>query len=275
MNNIEPEYKIIWRLIKHLFAVPWIILGIFLKKYEIKDLFSPFKEIWSFFWEAKFTASIIVANILVFIAVWVGLLLGYINELFLRTYLLDSPKHLIDLNIIPMFMNWFTHLSPMHLFGNMLALFIFGRVVEKNFGFFKTAMIYVIAGIGSSLADNLIHLNAVDYYALGASGAIAGLTSVAMLREPYYTTFVAAGFPIPIFILAWFQLVTDITGAINPQGTVANFAHLGGFFSVSIIFYLLNKEEREHMKKGFMINIITFLVLITIYFLLKYWAKLI
>ena len=137
MSNVEPEYKIIWRTIKHIFAMPWIILGIMFKKYETKDLFSPFKDMLAFFLEAKFTSLMIITNILVFIGVWAGLIFGKIDEIFLQTYMFDSPRHLVELNIIPMVVNWFTHITPGHLIANMIALFIFGRVVEKNFGFFK------------------------------------------------------------------------------------------------------------------------------------------
>jgi membrane associated rhomboid family serine protease len=180
---------------------------------------------------------------------------------FARQYLLDGPANLMRLNLFPFVANWFVHLSWGHLIGNMIALLILGRVVEKNFGAWKFSLIYFGSGIVSGLVDDLVHIGDMHYFASGASGAIAGLASAAMLIEPFFFVCIFV-VPIPVFVFGWLQLYTDITGVLSPADSgVANFAHLGGFFAITILAFFLSKQEKSKLWKGLLINIATFAVL--------------
>ena len=79
--------------------------------------------------------------------------------------------------------------------------------------------------------------------------------------EPFYLVFVFL-IPIPVIIMGWTQLYTDITGVLNPSDTgVANFAHLGGFFAIAILAFFMSKAEKSKLWRGVIINVVTLVVL--------------
>lgn len=66
----------------------------------------------------------------------------------------------------------FLHIGFSHLAFNSLALFIFGRLVEKAFGHSRFLLIYVLAGLSGSVTSYVMNSIAIG---AGASGAIFGL----------------------------------------------------------------------------------------------------
>jgi len=151
-----------------------------------------------------------------------------------------------------MISSWFLHANLIHLTGNLLALFVFGRIIEKRFGPGKTLMIYFVSAIFSDIVAALFGQGGI-----GASGAIAGLIGVAILVDPFYISFFMVGIPLPIIILGWAFIITDITGILIPKefDNIGHFAHLGGYIAASLIFFLVTPEERKNMLKGLFINI--------------------
>jgi len=71
----------------------------------------------------------------------------------------------------------FLHFGFLHLFMNMYALFLFGRLVELSLGVPRYLLLYFTTGIGSMLA--VTYLSVIGYvktdFAVGASGCIMGL----------------------------------------------------------------------------------------------------
>jgi membrane associated rhomboid family serine protease len=262
-KEVEPDYKHAWRLFSSILLLPITLLLVLFKRKKPGELFAPVTELWKYFWEARVTAILIVANIVVyvFLMFYLGGMTGAQQDAFAEKYLMDGPANLLSLNLFPFFANWFVHLSFSHLLGNMVALLILGRVVEKNFGPGKFLMIYVGSGIASGLVDDLVHLSNTGYYANGASGAIAGLASAAMLVEPFYIVYLFI-IPIPVFLFGWMQVYTDVTDVLNPSDNgIANFAHLGGFFAITILVLFMRKEDKSKMFRGLVINIVTLAVL--------------
>jgi membrane associated rhomboid family serine protease len=266
MEDVESESKHVWKIIKDLLLLPVTLVLVLLRKKKFLDLLNPIKNIWNFFWDAKVVAILILLNVAVFAFFMIDNLTGNnitglhdekAFEDFADKYLASGPQSIREWNFIPFFASWFMHGSIAHLLGNMLALFILGRVVEKNFGAPKTLMIYIISGFISEAADIALHFNQLDYHAIGASGAISGIASAAMLVQPFSFTYFILGLPIPIFIIAWLQLWSDITGVFNPDPTsnIAHIAHLGGFFAIAVIAFFLSKEEKGKLKKGLLINL--------------------
>lgn len=263
-KEVLPDYAHALKLAKELLLLPITLLQvIFSKEKRWKELLRPLKTLWDYFWDAKFTAVLIVINISVFIALKIIMsgMSGGQQAQFAMQYLMDGTSNLLSFNMIAFVANWFVHFSFAHLLANMIGLFVLGRVVEKNFGYGKYALIYFGSAIVSGLVDDLVHIAQPDYFANGASGAIAGLASAAILVEPFYIVFVFI-IPIPVILMGWAQLYTDITGALDPVDTgVANFAHLGGFFAIGVLAFLMSKAEKSRLWRGLIINLVTFTVL--------------
>jgi membrane associated rhomboid family serine protease len=166
--------------------------------------------------------------------------------------LVMQPEHLWNLNLLPMAASWFLHASVAHLLGNLLFLFLFGRIVERHFGTARFLLIYFGSAIVSDVISSLAGQGGI-----GASGAIAGLISAAILIEPFYITFIV-GIPLPIILVGWLAIFADVMGILNPVpgDNVGHFAHLGGYIAISILIFLFNAEERGKMLKGLITNMI-------------------
>ena len=267
-KKIHSEFYFIILIIKSILFFPFRLFLFFIGKRKFSEILKqPANECWKFFWEAKFTAIIIGINILFFIFILVSPIFIKDFGAFSKNYLLDGPQNIINLNFIPFFVNWFVHFNLFHLLGNIFFLFIFGRIVEQKLKAKNTAMVYFGSAITSGILDNLIHFNDLNYYANGASGAIAGLLAIAILINPFRFS-LAFYIPLPIFLIGWLYLYNEIIGIFKPVEGVAHWAHIGGFLIISFIGFFLNKENRKKLKKGFFINLILIIITILIYFLL-------
>jgi len=210
------------------------------------------------FLQAKGTSLIILSIITVYL-----ISLTWSPEVFQS--LVFTRSKLLSLNFLPMITSWFLHSNWVHLLGNVLFLFIFGRIVERKFGLFRFLLIYFSAAITSDIIAGLIF----GQGGIGASGAIAGIVAGAMIINPFYLTYFFFGIPIPVMFVGWFTISSDIFGLINPLpgDSVGHIAHLGGFFGITLILYLVGKKDLA-IQRGFVVNLITSIVILLLYFLL-------
>jgi membrane associated rhomboid family serine protease len=133
----------------------------------------------------------------------------------------------------------FMHGSLMHLLGNMLFLYIFGKHLEDSLGMFRFLVFYIVAGIAASLVHILFNQDfpASIIPCLGASGAVSAVMAAYVMLFPHKLISTIVGFfaieiPAWVFIGIWFafQLINgmgafgDVTG-----GGIAYAAHIGGF----------------------------------------------
>jgi membrane associated rhomboid family serine protease len=126
----------------------------------------------------------------------------------------------------------FFHGSILHIAGNLLFLWVFGRRVEDRCGPVLYALFYVAAGVVAALAQTLASPDSTVPF-IGASGAIAGVMGAYLVWFPHarintlFFVFVIIWFRIQAqwILLAWFifQFFT------SPNSDVAWVAHVGGF----------------------------------------------
>ncbi|MCA9304512.1 MAG: rhomboid family intramembrane serine protease [Phycisphaerales bacterium] len=126
----------------------------------------------------------------------------------------------------------FLHGGFMHLFGNMLALFVFGPSVEDRFGRIGFTIFYLASAVGSALA----HIAVEDAPAIGASGAIAAVTGAFLVLFPLTRVRVLMFFGfiglyrIPAVWLIGLYVALDLfSQTFEAENGVANMAHLGGY----------------------------------------------
>jgi rhomboid protease GluP len=72
-----------------------------------------------------------------------------------------------------LFTSMFLHIGITHLIFNMFALYVFAPPLERLLGKGKYAILYVLSGIGGSLASEF--LRSGPFLSAGASGAIYGI----------------------------------------------------------------------------------------------------
>lgn len=77
----------------------------------------------------------------------------------------------------------FLHAGWFHLFSNMVALWILGRLVERYLGTMRYLAAYLLTGVGSMVAVTLVALwlNKLSEVTVGASGGIMGLLGVLLM----------------------------------------------------------------------------------------------
>ena len=261
MEEIESETKFIWKTVLHILLTPVTLILILFGKKEFKDLFQPFLDIVKFIFEPKFTITIIIINIIIFI-------INYLLDNSLTKTFANYPADLIGLKLYTLVTAGFLHADPIHLLVNMLGIFIFGRVVERKLGPIKTGLIYFGALIISSLFSSLINLFILknNVPGIGASGALMGLVAAAILLDPFYITYELI-IPLPVMVVGWIAIYADLTGIINRvQDNIGHFAHLGGFISIALLMFLLGVDDRRKLAKGLLINLVSLGIGLIIYF---------
>lgn len=149
----------------------------------------------------------------------------------------SGEPYLIKWAVISLFSHMFLHGGLMHLAGNMIFLFTFGKAVEARLGTLKYIGFYLLGGFAAAAAQ-IASDPTTSIPMLGASGAIAGVLGGYLLMWPKadITGFVLPMFIVRIraywFLIAWFimQFLPIIqSGGDLSGGGVAYWAHIGGF----------------------------------------------
>src|ERR1043166_926711 len=128
----------------------------------------------------------------------------------------------------------FLHQDLLHLAGNMLFLWIFGRLAEERFGRIGFPLFYLACGLAAS-AFRAITPRVPDAPILGSSGAVSGAVGATLLFCPRAHIKVFVWFfwwgiyemPAVIWIALWFA--EQVYFSSRDYGHVAYYAHLGGF----------------------------------------------
>lgn len=159
--------------------------------------------------------------------------------------------------VVPIFVSMFLHGGWLHLLGNMLFLFVFGRSIEDRFGHLKFLLIYFLGGLGGALVH--IVLNAGSRVpTIGASGAIAGVLGAYAVSFPSarITTLIPIFFffwtvELPALLLLGYWFLIQFFSGFQMQaiqsataGGVAWWAHVGGFI-VGVLLALTLRPRRR------------------------------
>lgn len=263
-ESIESELKFVFKFIfSSIVAVFCLIPCIFIPSLREK-VKRPFIDLVRFLSSAKITFVLIVINVLVF----------FLVEPFLIKFNMLSPIANLSLKItgvrfidilLNIFATGFLHADLGHIGGNMLALLVFGRIIEKYLPE-RYLIIYFGAHFLGAIAQFLLAGPGI-----GASAAISGLIFAAILIRPLYLSF-AAIIPLPVFILGWLGVYGDFASFIvKNNDNIAHLAHIGGYFAGFIVaLFFVSFDKKEEIKKGIVINIVGLtLLLLAWFFILK------
>lgn len=135
----------------------------------------------------------------------------------------------------------FMHGGWMHLFGNMLYLWIFGDNVEDRFGKVPFVIFYLVSGVVATMAQYWVNPGS-NIPNVGASGAIAGVLGAYLVLFPQsrVRVIVPGGMvmALPAIIVLGFWIVLQLFSGVGSiartdetadVGGVAYMAHVGGF----------------------------------------------
>jgi membrane associated rhomboid family serine protease len=161
----------------------------------------------------------------------------------------------------------FMHGGFMHLFGNMLFLWIFGDNLEDRLGRVRYLVFYLLCGIIASLAHVFSTVafseggSGMLVPSLGASGAISGVLGGYVLLFPHnrvnvillrvYTQ-VPAYVALGLWFLFQFVSGLGLLGGGSQEGGVAYAAHIGGFIAglALIKFFAIGRPTAAAARSG-------------------------
>ena len=142
----------------------------------------------------------------------------------------------------------FMHGGLLHLLGNMLYLWIFGKGVETTLGSLRFLILYLLCGVAAALTQALTDPMA-EVPMIGASGAIAGTLGAYLVLHPRGNVVVLLWIiifvrlitlPAVILLGIWFALQLLSALAMEPgEPGVAFWAHVGGFLVGMVLVLLL------------------------------------
>jgi hypothetical protein len=212
------------------------------------------------FW--AFTLLLIVVNVWAFL---LELSLGPSVNRFILSYGLIPARYslpaLVTLparfTVAPIFISMFLHGGWLHLLGNMLFLFVFGRSIEDRFGHLPFLMLYLVSGLAAAFMQIVVTAGS-RVPTIGASGAIAGVLGAYFVCYPgaRITTIIPLFFflwtvELPaILLLGYWFLIQFMAGfqmlsiQTATAGGVAWWAHIGGFAAGAVLALILPPQRR-------------------------------
>ncbi|MEL6907685.1 MAG: rhomboid family intramembrane serine protease, partial [Planctomycetota bacterium] len=225
------------------------------------------------------TWLLIAANVLVFVAVTLPLAGAQLDlaDPVVRRAIAAHPEllaslarggsvgpydlFLFDWGFIPaeasvrtLFASMFLHGGFMHLFGNMLFLWIYGDNVEARLGRVGYLAAYLGTGVAATATQAVFDLSSTTPM-VGASGAISGVLGLYFVFFPRNVVHVfVALFPfflqtiqVPARLALGFYLVFQnlLPVFFGAGGSVAHGAHIGGFVGGLGLAYLVGARGAE------------------------------
>lgn len=132
----------------------------------------------------------------------------------------------------------FIHADPIHLLVNAMTLFFLGPYLEQMIGTPMFVVFYflsLVAGSGWAVMENVRN---PDYRALGASGAISGVTTAFAMFAPFVMLFVFF-VPMPAILFAAVYVGFSAFASGRLQDGIGHAAHLGGALMGIVLVCLL------------------------------------
>lgn len=182
-----------------------------------------------------------------------------------------------DFHLYQLLTYQFLHGSLWHLFANMFALWMFGRIIENVWGEKKFLLYYLTCGIGAGLVQegaqlaNFYFSGLADYSlvdiggttmpvadfvntwtTIGASGAVyAILLAFGMLFPNERLFIIPFPFPIKAKWLVVGYIAIELFSALGTSGDgVAHTAHLGGMLFGWLLIRYWNRHPDSWNRQG-------------------------
>lgn len=159
---------------------------------------------------------------------------------------------------LPVYFNFissmFMHGDLMHLFGNMLFLWIFGDNIENLLGHVRYAVFYLVCGMAAALSQIALSPDSIIPM-VGASGAISGVLGGYLLLFPRrkvvafifrFITTVPAYVALGIWIA--YQIILGYFAG-SAAGGVAYAAHIGGFAAGLLLIKLFALGRKPPVRR--------------------------
>lgn len=155
----------------------------------------------------------------------------------------------------------FFHGDVLHIFGNMLFLWVFGDNVEDAMGHVRFLVFYMACGVFAGLTHAVMQPSSTIPL-IGASGAVAGVIAAYLMLHPRIRVWVLALKVIPLRIPAYFALgawvltqlaMVAMQSWMQKHGQadyVAWWAHIGGLVAGAVLVVFLRRPNVPLFDRG-------------------------
>lgn len=192
------------------------------------------------------TLTLLLANVIISI-------IAFGNEQLIDRLLFDVGRMRRNNEWYRMVTSGFIHGDPFHLFMNMLALYFMGPFLEYFTGTIGFLVIYFASLLGGSLWTWMEHYRDMNYRALGASGAVSGVTTATAVWAPFVQIMVFFALPMPLVVFALCYIVWSAWASRSGiRDGIGHAAHLGGALMGIAIVCLFWPEAPQRAWEQFL-----------------------
>jgi membrane associated rhomboid family serine protease len=152
---------------------------------------------------------------------------------------------------LTVFTSMFLHGGFLHIAGNMLYLWVFGRAIEDALGSVRYVVFYLVCGVAAAMTQALVEPDATAPM-IGASGAISGILGAYLVLFPrarvlvlfFFGLITMLNLPAKALLLWWiFMQLVSILLSSKEGGGVAWYAHIGGFVAGMVLIFLFRPRR--------------------------------
>jgi rhomboid family protein len=222
------------------------------------------------------TKNIIIINVIVFVASMIAQSRGIDLTALLGLHYYLAPDFKPHQFVTYIFM----HGSVSHILFNMLGVYVFGQVLERQWGPKRYLIFYIVTGLGAALAQYVVmYFQANEIIAwynerimsplagaeiksqlienkfndlnslvvVGASGSLFGLLGAFGILFPNQMLYLYFFVPVKAkwLVIGYGALELFSGWRSDPLDNVAHFAHIGGLL-VGVIIVLIWKRDKSH-----------------------------
>ncbi len=147
------------------------------------------------------------------------------------------PVHFNELLYKPwtFFTYMFVHYSLWHIFGNMLMLFVFGKIFQEYASSKRVFAVYIYGALIGALLALITYqfiptfkLHAPADFMVGASAGVMAMVLAAATLVPDYVLHLLLIGPVRLKHIALFVVVLDLIGVTYFDNAGGHLSHLGG-----------------------------------------------
>jgi membrane associated rhomboid family serine protease len=162
-----------------------------------------------------------------------------------------------SLHVVTLATSMFLHGGWLHIIGNMVFLWVFGRNLEDLIGGPRFLAFYLICGLLAGVVQVIFNPYS-RIPTIGASGAIAGVMGAYLIKfprariitlVPIFVFVTTMEIPASWLLLYWlaiqfFSGIGSLAEADYTGGGTAWFAHIGGFLGGMLLIRLFPERRR-------------------------------
>lgn len=163
---------------------------------------------------------------------------------------------------LPLITSQFLHGGWLHIIGNMIFLWAFGRSLEDAMGTARFLLFYLASGVAAGLVQDLFNAGS-HIPTVGASGAIAGVMGAYLIRFPrariltlvfLFIFITRIEVPALLYLPYWFLTqVFNGVGSVGysqlTDGGTAWWEHIGGFIAGIVLVTIMGTNTTSLARR--------------------------